>query len=163
STTRPKRPSPYRLLQPHTFLASFAPLHVQGWRLDMITTSTQEFEDHSRGVDLQDRRLVRIYDFPPEREGWVGLSRFFTKISDIIQEENHHPGIIISPSTDYNPSSTALETPSRSQKTYILEITTYTHTPMPPKLGTENNEQGIIRPGVTGKDIRLAERFEEVF
>jgi hypothetical protein len=43
---------------------------------------------------------------------------------------------------------------------YLLELSTHTHTPLPP-VG-QPKETGKPRPGVTTKDVRLAEEIEEI-
>ena len=108
---RVKRPSPYRLLLIHTFLSSFAPLHVAGWRLVSVpkTTSSQlstisirdsvdeevrdvhvgmyREADHQPG-DLQDRRLIRSYQFAQGRLGWQDCSQFISRICVEVQSED---------------------------------------------------------------------------
>lgn len=93
---RKKRPSPYRLLQPHTFLAAFAPLHVAGWRLDVLpSVSTSTGPRREEGLrleegmnDLQGRRLIRAYQFPEGREGWRELVDFMQSIGRVVEEED---------------------------------------------------------------------------
>nr|XP_031864173.1 uncharacterized protein CI109_000085 [Kwoniella shandongensis]KAA5531245.1 hypothetical protein CI109_000085 [Kwoniella shandongensis] len=166
----PRRPSPYRLLQPHAFLADFAPLHVKGWRLDALEPQERLVNptghvdeglsaDKAEGADLQSRRLVRVYEFGDGKEGWRDLLRFVAKTGEVIEEEDHHPSILISPSSDYKPilpSSSPL-----SDRTYVVELSTHTHTPLPPYPLTTKG--GKMKPGVTGKDVKLAERVEGVF
>ncbi|GFZ45258.1 hypothetical protein JCM24511_02984 [Saitozyma sp. JCM 24511] len=181
---KPRRPSPYRLLPPHTFLAHFAPLHVAGWRLDLLPSIVQLSEGRSGNngdgaelrrevqegmADLQDRRLVRMWEFGEGKDGWRGLMRFAQTVGQIVEEEDHHPTITISPASDYRPTSTSLSTPNNTRG-YVLEISTHTHTPMPPLPSHSDglaqssaNNATKMRPGVTGKDLRLAERLEEAF
>lgn len=45
---------------------------------------------------------------------------------------------------------------------YLLFIATHTHTPMPP-LEPGVTFEGKPKPGVTTKDLRLAERVERLF
>ncbi|WVF69217.1 hypothetical protein IAT40_003993 [Kwoniella sp. CBS 6097] len=178
----PKRPSPYRLLQPQTFIAEFAPLHTEGWRLDAISSQERMINplspvsisvDEHTGGDLQDRRLVRAFMLGEGKEGWRDTMRLAQRAGEVIEEQDHHPTILISPASDYTPSSTSLTSQKQSQETgYILEISTHTHTPLPPypmpipkrsSTSAGGNEGPKIRPGVTGKDINLAKRLEEVW
>ena len=96
------------------------------------------------------------------------------RIGQAVQEENvseskipgvlantpqHHPTIIICPGTDY---VNALSLPIWEDKTdHIIEITMHTHTPLPEtKTAGDDREPG---PGVTGKDLKLAERIESIW
>ncbi|WVQ83008.1 hypothetical protein IAT38_005146 [Cryptococcus sp. DSM 104549] len=167
----PKRPSPYRLVQPHAFLSAFAPLHVSGWRLDLL--EPQERLINPQGVvdealggdggDLQGRRLVRAFEMGEGKEGWNRVLEFVERVGRVIEEQDHHPTLLISPSSDYRPSAPSLTpTPQPSPHGYVVELSTHTHTPLPPypeptKGGTK------MRPGVTGKDLKLAEKTEEVY
>ncbi|OCF42043.1 hypothetical protein I317_04129 [Kwoniella heveanensis CBS 569] len=177
----PKRPSPYRLLQPHTFIAEFAPLHTEGWRLDAISSQERMINplspisislDEQNSGDLQDRRLVRAFALGEGKEGWMDTMKLAQRAGQVIEEQDHHPTIVISPASDYMPSSSSLFTESQfNNGGYILEISTHTHTPLPPyptpipkKTTTDANIEAVkIRPGVTGKDINLARRLEEVW
>ncbi|WVQ65741.1 uncharacterized protein L199_003919 [Kwoniella botswanensis] len=167
----PKRPSPYRLLQPHKFLSQFAPLHISGWRLDSIAQQERLINpllavDEAldvEGGDLQDRRLVRVFTMGDGKEGWKDAMSFVQKAGEIIEEEDHHPTILITPSSDYIPSSTSLQNTGKENNGYIIEISTHTHTPLPPYPLPTKNPAHKMRPGVTGKDIRLAERLEEAW
>jgi hypothetical protein len=100
---KPRRPSPYRLLPPHTFLAHFAPLHVVGWRLDLLPSIVQMSDGNSGNngdgaelrrevqegmADLQDRRLVRMWEFGEGKDGWRGLMRFAQTVGQIVEEED---------------------------------------------------------------------------
>lgn len=68
SRVTPKRPSPYRLFTPTTFLASFADLHVAGWRLLPLPSASTSSDYISQATgDLQDRRLVRVYEFQADQ------------------------------------------------------------------------------------------------
>ncbi|WWD04907.1 hypothetical protein V865_002978 [Kwoniella europaea PYCC6329] len=167
----PKRPSPYRLLQPHTFLSQFAPLHISGWRLDSIAQQERLINPLSavdealdvEGGDLQDRRLVRAFMMGEGKVGWKDAISFAQRAGEIIEEEDHHPTILITPSSDYIPSSTSLQHTGKENNGYIIEISSHTHTPLPPYPLPAKNLAQKMRPGVTGKDIRLAERLEEAW
>jgi hypothetical protein len=76
----------------------------------------------------------------------------------------HHPTILISPSSDYL-SSTGDPTPVSDTAGYIVAISTHTHTPLPPVKYPKaaDGSQETMRPGVTGKDLRLAMALEEVY
>lgn len=67
SPVMPKRPSPYRLFTPTTFLASFADLHVAGWRLLPLNSAPASGQISQSTGDLQDRRLVRVYEFQADQ------------------------------------------------------------------------------------------------
>ncbi|WVQ96719.1 hypothetical protein IAU59_003826 [Kwoniella sp. CBS 9459] len=188
NSSPPKRPSPYRLLQPHTFIAEFAPLHTEGWRLDAISSqerminplspiSISPSPDEQSSGDLQGRRLVRAFVLGEGKEGWRDTMRLAQRAGDVIEEQDHHPTILISPASDYIPSATSLSANGQAfaqERGYILEISTHTHTPFPPyptplpKKTPSSSKDGSellpkIRPGVTGKDINLAKRLEEVW
>ncbi|KLT45551.1 hypothetical protein CC85DRAFT_240566 [Cutaneotrichosporon oleaginosum] len=165
STPRVRRPSPYRLPTLPAFLASFAPLHAAGWRLDVLSasdtsgaraTSHSAAEDMISGADLQGRRLVRAYSFPRDRDGWRALMTLMGCIGEAVEELDHHPLLLAAPASDLPPDVVALTT----GEGYVLHIATHTHTPMPP-LGVQM--EGKPAPGVTGKDIALAERVERAF
>lgn len=84
-----KRPSPYRLIPVSTFLADFAPLHVKGWRLDNLPHVRQVSEPKEGGmVELQDRRLMRHYDFEQGKEGWRDLLRFVQVVGEAVEAED---------------------------------------------------------------------------
>ncbi|WVW84712.1 hypothetical protein I302_106747 [Kwoniella bestiolae CBS 10118] len=169
----PKRPSPYRLIQPHTFLSQFAPLHISGWRLDSLSqqerlvnplSSVDEALDvEGEGGDLQNRRLVRAFVMGEGREGWRDVMRFTQRAGEVIEQEDHHPTVLITPLSDYIPSTTSLQTSAKENNSYIIEISTHTHTPLPPYPTPTKNQTHKMRPGVTGKDIRLAERLEHAW
>ncbi|WWC96142.1 hypothetical protein V866_003009 [Kwoniella sp. B9012] len=167
----PKRPSPYRLLQPHMFLSQFAPLHISGWRLDSIAQQERLINPLSavdealdvEGGDLQDRRLVRAFMMGEGKVGWKDAMKYVQKAGEIIEEEDHHPTILITPSSDYIPSFTSLQNTGKENNGYLIEISTHTHTPLPPYPLPTKNPAHKMRPGVTGKDIRLAERLEEAW
>ncbi|KAK6908152.1 hypothetical protein L486_07529 [Kwoniella mangroviensis CBS 10435] len=167
----PKRPSPYRLLQSHTFLSQFAPLHISGWRLDSIAQQDRLINPLSavdealdlEGGDLQDRRLVRAFMMGEGKVGWKDAMIFVQRAGQIIEEEDHHPTTLITPSSDYIPSSTSLQNTGKEDNGYVIEISTHTHTPLPPYPLPTKNPAHKMRPGVTSKDIRLAERLEEVW
>lgn len=59
-------------------------------------------------------------------------------------------------------TGTALELPETG---YVLYVATHTHTPMPPLPlpGADGAFEGKPRPGVTTKDLRLAECVERLF
>jgi hypothetical protein len=88
STSTPKRPSPYRLLTPTTFLSSFAPLHVQGWRLQTLDGAGDQSEISESRSDLQDRRLVRVYEFSSGKEGWRSLMRFSQRVMETVERQD---------------------------------------------------------------------------
>jgi hypothetical protein len=94
SPARPKRPSPYRLIPPHTFLADFAPLHVAGWRLDQLLPSIQPSVNPGRAsiedgmADLQDRRLIRLYEFEMGKNGWNDLMGFMSRVGEMVAEQD---------------------------------------------------------------------------
>jgi len=53
-------------------------------------------------------------------------------------------------------------TTSGDEAGYVLHVSTHTHTPLPP-LGAEGAAfEGKPRPGVTYKDLKLAERIEAI-
>jgi len=100
-TSKPRKPSPYRLLSPESFISDFAPLHVAGWRLDQLPytptrTSTEEAaSDQAENVNttkgqssLQGRRLVRMYEFPRGKEGWTKLMQTLSEAGTIIEQED---------------------------------------------------------------------------
>ena len=83
SPVMPKRPSPYRLFTPTTFLASFADLHVAGWRLLPLASSPTSGQISQTTGDLQDRRLVRVYEFQADQseKSWrVDLDKLVSSI-----------------------------------------------------------------------------------
>ena len=71
------------------FLADFAPLHVKGWRLELLpgirSTPTTEVEGMAQ---LQDRRLVRRYDFEQGKEGWRRLMAFTHSLGEAVEKED---------------------------------------------------------------------------
>ncbi|WWC70788.1 uncharacterized protein I206_104740 [Kwoniella pini CBS 10737] len=172
SSASPKRPSPYRLIQPHSFLSEFAPLHISGWRLDSVVEQNRlinpisNIDDAPRGGseggDLQDRRLIRVFLMGDGKEGWRDTMKFVAQVGKIVEQEDHHPTIRIMPSSDYIPSSTSLDI-STQKIGYIVEISTHTHTPLPPYPISTKDKSQKMRPGITGKDIKLAERLEKAW
>ncbi|BEJ14963.1 hypothetical protein CspHIS471_0407300 [Cutaneotrichosporon sp. HIS471] len=162
STARVRRPSPYRLPTLPAFLAAFAPLHAAGWRLDVLQTSGPGATTHSAaedmisGADLQGRRLVRAYAFPSDRDGWRALMTLMARIGEAVEELDHHPVLLAAPASDLPPDVAELA-PNAG---YVLYIATHTHTPMPP-MGVQM--EGKPSPGVTGKDLALAEWVERAF
>jgi len=110
-------------------------------------------------ADLQDRRLMRLYGFPSGKDGWRGVLEFVVKAGRVVEEEDHHPTLIISPARDYTAS--ALSPPEEAG--YVVEFSTHTHTPLPPLQSTLPKDAKSMRPGVTGKDLKLAEKVEKVF
>lgn len=65
----------------------------------------------------------------------------------------------IAPMSDLPPSMSAIVANPDSAG-YVLHVSTHTHTPLPP-LGAEGVVfDGKPRPGVTYKDLKLAERIE---
>ncbi|KAK1925696.1 hypothetical protein DB88DRAFT_509352 [Papiliotrema laurentii] len=156
---RPKRPSPYRLVTPTSFLSSFAPLHVSGWRLASLPGKTSATDSISESTgDLQDRRLVRVYEFASGKEGWRALMGFSSRIMQEIESQDHHPVLNISPASAWTPSA---DLSLSAEAGYVLELSTHTHTPLPP-IGTPK-DAGRMRPGVTQKDLNLAQKVEEVY
>lgn len=70
----------------------------------------------------------------------------------------HHPVLNISPASDWTPSA---DLSLSAEAGYVLELSTHTHTPLPP-IGTPK-DAGRMRPGVTQKDLNLAQKVEEVY
>ncbi|WVR06309.1 hypothetical protein IAU60_003339 [Kwoniella sp. DSM 27419] len=171
-STTSKRPSPYRLLQPDTFSVDFAPLHAAGWRLDAISPherlinplgsaseGIEPVERSGQQSDLQGRRLVRAFIMGEGKEGWRDTVIFSVMTGELVEQEDHHPTILICPASDYNTSSAAISSLQRPTTGYVVEISTHTHTPLPPfPAPTKGGDK--MQPGVTGKDLRLAERLE---
>jgi len=79
-------------------------------------------------------------------------------------DEQHHPTILISPAGDYI-STTGDAAPMSDTAGYVVAISTHTHTPLPPVKypKADDGSQEVMRPGVTGKDLRLAVALEEVY
>jgi hypothetical protein len=89
SSTTPKRPSPYRLIPLPTFLADFAPLHVKGWRLELLPGLRPKQAPQDDGMaQLQDRRLVRRYDFEQGKDGWRKLMAFTQSVGEVVEKED---------------------------------------------------------------------------
>jgi hypothetical protein len=89
SSTTPKRPSPYRLIPLPTFLADFAPLHVKGWRLELLPGVRPNQTPQDDGMaQLQDRRLVRRYDFEQGKDGWRKLLAFTQSAGEVVEKED---------------------------------------------------------------------------
>jgi len=89
SSTTPKRPSPYRLIPLPTFLADFAPLHVNGWRLELLPGVRPNQPPQDDGMaQLQDRRLVRRYDFEQGKDGWRKLMAFTHTLGEVVEKED---------------------------------------------------------------------------
>jgi len=89
SSTTPKRPSPYRLIPLPTFLADFAPLHVKGWRLELLPGVRPNQTPQDDGMaQLQDRRLVRRYDFEQGKDGWRKLMAFTHTLGEVVEKED---------------------------------------------------------------------------
>lgn len=87
--TTPKRPSPYRLISLPTFLADFAPLHVKGWRLEPLPGLLPNQKPQAEGMaQLQDRRLVRRYDFEQGKDGWRKLIGFVQSAGEVVDKED---------------------------------------------------------------------------
>lgn len=92
SSPIPKKPSPYRLIPLPTFLADFAPLHVTGWRLELLPNISLNKTPQDEGMaQLQDRRLVRRYDFEQGKDGWRRLMAFIQKLGEVVEKEDVHP------------------------------------------------------------------------
>lgn len=89
SIATPKRLSPYRLIPLPTFLADFAPLHVKGWRLEVLPgiCSSPTLQDEGM-AQLQDRRLVRRYDFEHGKDGWRSLMAFTENAGNVVEKED---------------------------------------------------------------------------
>lgn len=84
-----KRPSPYRLIPLPTFLADFAPLHVKGWRLEPLPGLLPNQKQQAEGMaQLQDRRLIRRYDFEQGKDGWRKLIGFVQTAGGIVEKED---------------------------------------------------------------------------
>ena len=87
------------------------------------------------------------------------VSFFFPSSSNSDKaDREHHPVITILPASDHIPID---ELPLSAETGYILHLSTHTHTPLPP-IGTPK-DAGKMRPGVTQKDLNLAERLEAVY
>ena len=68
-----------------------------------------------------------------------------------LAERQHHPTITICPAVDH---------PRRSEtEGYVLEVSTYTHSPLKAALGSR--ERAL--PGITMKDVLLARTIEDVW
>lgn len=75
-------------------------------------------------------------------------------------DRQHHPTLTIAPFADLPSSMRDIITVKREEAGYVLHVSTHTHTPLPP-LGAEGAAfEGTPRPGVTYKDLKLAERIE---
>ena len=84
-----RRPSPYRLIPLPTFLADFAPLHVKGWRLEPLPGLLPNQKPQAEGMaQLQDRRLVRRYDFEQGKDGWRKMIAFVQTAGGIVEKED---------------------------------------------------------------------------
>jgi hypothetical protein len=100
---KPRKVNPYRLPPLTTFLASFAPLHAAGWRLDVIppppaelgTTSHNASADVLSGADLQGRRMTRAYSFPANRDGWRALTALMARVGDAVEVEDVSGGLFL--------------------------------------------------------------------
>lgn len=89
SSSTPKRPSPYRLIPLPTFLADFAPLHVKGWRLELLPSIRPNQAPQDDGMaQLQDRRLARRYDFEQGKDGWRKLMTFTQSVGEVVEKED---------------------------------------------------------------------------
>jgi hypothetical protein len=96
SSSTPKRPSPYRLIPLPTFLADFAFLHVKGWRLELLPGIRPNQTPQDDGMaQLQDRRLVRRYDFEQGKDGWMKLMAFTHTLGEVVEEEDVSPQYLI--------------------------------------------------------------------
>jgi hypothetical protein len=68
--------------------------------------------------------------------------------------------LTVAPFNDLPSSIRQIITVAEAEAGYVLHVSTHTHTPLPP-LGVEGAAfEGKPRPGVTYKDLRLAERME---
>jgi hypothetical protein len=72
--------------------------------------------------------------------------------------------MLISPAGDYL-STTGDVTPISDTAGYVVAVSTHTHTPLPPVKfpKAKDGSQEVMRPGVTGKDLRLAIALEEMY
>ncbi|KAL1412894.1 hypothetical protein Q8F55_000643 [Vanrija albida] len=179
SSTKPKRPSPYRLPHLPAFLGAFAPLHAAGWRLGRLAapgvlgtggTTHGAAGDMLSGADLQGRVLVRAYGFPASRDGWRSLTALAGDIAKAVEAEDHHPCITIAPLADLGPEKRehVVEEEGGIPPGYVLHLATHTHTPLPPLTLDSAGHPAITfdgkpRPGVTGKDLNLADRIEKLW
>ncbi|TXT13538.1 hypothetical protein VHUM_00905 [Vanrija humicola] len=168
---RPKRPSPYRLPHLPAFLSAFAPLHASGWRLDRLpgdgTTGGSNTGRSSMlsGADLQGRVLVRAFAFPRSRAGWAELSTLSGRIARAVEAHD------VAPLADLPPAMRDhLDThETEPEPGYVIHVATHTHTPLPPlPLDSDGGApaiefEGKPRPGVTGKDLRLADAIEKLW
>ncbi|WOO77369.1 uncharacterized protein LOC62_01G000956 [Vanrija pseudolonga] len=184
TTPRPKKPSPYRLPHLPAFLSAFAPLHASGWRLGHLPSplgsdageggSTHGAgSDMLSGADLQGRVLVRAYGFPATRDGWRGLAALAADITRAVEAQDHHPAITIAPLADLplgmREHVDDADVDGAPAPGYVLHLATHTHTPLPPlPLDSDGAAPAIVfegkpRPGVTGKDLRLADAVEKLW
>ena len=85
-STRPKRPSPYRLLEPHQVQATSSSLAVAGWNLCPLPHMTNSVTEEI--ADLQDRRLVRVYHFEPGKKGWRDALNFVARVGEAVEAED---------------------------------------------------------------------------
>lgn len=78
---------------------------MAGWRLDhlpsnSVTARTTERSAVEEGMaDLQDRRLVRLYEFEMSKEGWEDCMKYVKKIGDIVAKEDVST---LTPSLEFN-------------------------------------------------------------
>ena len=87
--TRPKRPSPYRLLERAAFLSASTNLHAAGWRIVPLNqSSVDESGSQADESGLQDRKLVRAYDFTSGKDGWRDVLKFVNKAGEVIEAED---------------------------------------------------------------------------
>lgn len=175
---QPKKPSPYRLLRTHAFLAAFAPLHVAGWRL-LSSSSDSSAPSHPAELDradLQGRRLVRSYEFERTQEGWASATAVFNKMCSAAQSTNvrvvsdrsspltligqHHPSISLVPATEYERPDDMARLDGGTG--YVLTLSVLTHSPLPPA-GQPKEPAVSIQPGITTKDLQFAQAAEEAY
>ena len=72
----------------------------------------------------------------------------------------HHPSVSVTPSADYKPPAES-EHQLADDTAYVVEVSLNTHTPYAP-VGQPKNA-GKMRPGVTMKDVTLANAVEEAY
>lgn len=154
-----KKPSPYRIPKLDAFQESFGPLAAAGWRLSPASSSAAgpaEAAGVSDPLQLEAKRLVQSYHFAGGE--YPRLLDMLAQVGQLVQEQDvsqtcgmadaqHHPTIVSGPSCDVADRSEG----------YTLRVSMLTHTPMPP-LGTKMERK--LAPGVTGKDLKLAQAIE---
>lgn len=116
---------------------------------------------------------MRIFEFD-QASGWKKSKTIFDQVHELSIKQSvslllfaerpssfqHHPTISITPSADYTPPPES-EHQLADDTAYVVEISMNTHTPYAP-VGQPKNA-GKMRPGVTMKDVTLANAVEEVY